>query len=84
MAAAGRHFHAAFGRQRCDFAGKGAGVAVTNTELTVQIVAPGPDAVAGAHDQRVFGAARHADDGLSEVAHGADGKEVSDVAVSSL
>jgi hypothetical protein len=50
----------------------------------VQVVAPAPDAVAGAYDEGVLGAARHAYDGLAELANGADGEEVGDVAVSDL
>lgn len=84
MAAAGRDVHAALGRQGRDFARAGAGIAVADTELAVEVVAPRPDAVAGAYDERVLGAHGHAYDGLSELADGADGEEVGDVAIDGL
>jgi hypothetical protein len=84
VAAAGGDIHAALGRQRRDFARAGAGIAVTDPKLAVEVVAPCPDAVASAYDERVLGAHRHAYHGLAELSDGADGEEVGDVAIDGL
>ena len=84
MASARSNLHAAFERQRGYFAGAETWSAVTHSELAVQIVAPAPHGIAGANNERVLRAARHADDWLTELSHGPDGKEVRDVVECSL
>jgi hypothetical protein len=70
VAAARGNFHAAFRRQNGNFPRGEAGVTVAYTELPVQVVAPGPNAVTGTYDQGVLASARHADDRLSEISNG--------------
>lgn len=84
MASARSHFHAAPGGQRRDFAGSGAGLAVAHAELAVEVITPGPDAVAGADDEGMLGAGGHANDWFAEFAHGAHGDEVRNIAVYGL
>ena len=57
VAAACSHFHAAFRRQNGNFPRGEAGVTVAYTELPVQVVAPGPNAVTGTYDQGVLASA---------------------------
>ena len=52
--------------------------------MAVEVVAPCPDAVASAYDERVLGTHGHAHDGLAELSDGADGEEVGDVAIDGL
>lgn len=84
MASARSNLHAAFERQSRHFAGTETWSTVADSELAVQIVAPAPDAITGANNERVLRATRYADDWLAELAHGSDGKEVQDVAGCSL
>jgi hypothetical protein len=84
MASARSNLHAAFERQRGYFAGAETWSAIAHSQLAVQIVAPAPDGIAGANNERVLRAARHADDWLTELSHRPDGKEVRDVVECSL
>ncbi len=84
MASARSNLHAAFERQRGYFAGAETWSAIAHSQLAVQIVAPAPDGIAGANNERVLRAARHADDWLTELSHRPDGKEVRNVVECSL
>jgi hypothetical protein len=57
MASARSNLHATFERQSRNFAGAETRSAIADSKLAVQIVAPAPDAITGANNERVLRAA---------------------------